>query len=678
MKSRHAGTEGRFRAGRSRLYGPAALALAVVFVAAFTAVLFTGAVSRADGPPDLGTAFHLPFKLEQGRPAPARSSSGPRQAVTTPTPSTPITPTPPTPPTPAGTPTATVIPTLDPPALESNNAPAAPTNVNAFAVADSVIEVEWDQPAGDVDGFELQVSEDGGASWRPQASKARLTDPAGRLYNWYQQYGLQPYQTRHYRVRAGNGDNWSDWSAAVSATTFTTDTPRVSVATIDKHSLKISWRAPTAAVAITGWVLQVSAKAPEPETVTALLPLGYPGGFLVRPPRDEGYWQRDEARWTTLEDDLPAAARAYTHGGLASGDTRYYRVRAVTEPDTAPWSGRGAHGTTLGDPVPPPAPVVAPKLTVESKYHDRGPEYPMMHAFPRYEVWIEVDWTKPDSGQYQLEWSPNGKDDWTGYRVVYGIDSGFSGRGNHDIGFAETRYYRIRSEKHWGPEAWSNVVKVSTRKAPPPQLAYLNQQSNSHNQIEMSWQPPHSDRGSAISGYEIQASTKGYYKKANWSTVATPGAASRTYTHSGLEPDTEYCYRTRARNSLGWGRWQWGPKQCFRTEKLSPGAPTTITVQEKDDATGIELSWDEPDTRGLTLSAYHVGISSNAEHWYVFRDGVPATQQTATYSYQFIRKYPHFAGAGSDIRAYFRVRAKATNGELGDWSEASDILIPPG
>ena len=862
MKVKQAATERFPRNRRFRAYAPAALALGVVFVAAFTAVLFTGAVSRADGPPDLGTAFHLPFKLEQGRPAPARSSSGPRQAVTTPTPSTPLTP---TPPTPDGTPTATEIPTLDPPTLESNHPPAAPTNLNAYAIAFSIIEVEWDQPDGDVDGFELQISEDGGNSWRLLAGKSRLSDPAGRLYTWYQQYGLSGNQTRHYRVRAGSGDNWSDWSASDSATTHTTSSPDLSIEALGETSLNVSWDRPFAYATITGWELQVTEDAPAKETISITIPIGSQGGYWVRSPRTPS-----GQNWTTLAT-LEAADRTYTHTGLEPGDTRYYRVRATTDVGTASWSRGNIHAITHRGDIPPAprlngrangaseivltwnrvdsptfpvsmyelqdshdgqhwydfdltwgdnsrvniyieepgttrhyriraesdgvlgpwsratsvttenggageptglkaveagttwveltwqAPkkkgsgitgyqvqqtvendihdwvnvgsinaktctsdstctfrvtglkpssyhqyrvaardggglgpwgsdhihaktkgvsLAAPTLTVEAGYVDYGPDYPV--DLRRYAVWAELNWNASREYDYILEWSPNGRDNWQGTSPYTHMGPGFLEK--HDLDFGETRFYRIRAYKDRDePGDWSNVVKVTMRMVPPSHLPDMTVESKSTNHIELSWQPPESDGGRPVTGYEIQTEEGEQYTwDGDWPTLATLGANARTYTHSGLEPDNEHCYRIRAKNSVGWGNWTIGREMCFRTKKLSPGAPTTITVQEKDDATGIELSWDEPDTRGLTLSAYHVGISSNAEHWYVFRDGVPATQQTATYSYQFIRKYPHFAGAGSDIRAYFRVRAKATNGELGDWSEASDILIPPG
>ena len=81
-----------FPAPRYRVYALAPLALAVALALGLAllgaSALSPTAISRANGPPDLGDAFTLPFKLEQGRLPPARASSGPRQ------PSNPATPAP--------------------------------------------------------------------------------------------------------------------------------------------------------------------------------------------------------------------------------------------------------------------------------------------------------------------------------------------------------------------------------------------------------------------------------------------------------------------------------------------------------------------------------------------------------------------------------------------------------
>ena len=102
-----------FPAPRYRVYALAPLALVVALglgLALLGASAFSSAaVSRASGPPTLGEDFSLPFRLEQGRPPPARASSGPRQNSG-----------------PAGTPAGTPVPQTTPQATPPATPPATP------------------------------------------------------------------------------------------------------------------------------------------------------------------------------------------------------------------------------------------------------------------------------------------------------------------------------------------------------------------------------------------------------------------------------------------------------------------------------------------------------------------------------------------------------------------------
>ena len=70
MSSKEAETERQSPPKWSRAYAPAALvsaaALAMFLAIVLVAALFTAAISRADGPPDLGSAFHPAFQAGAG------------------------------------------------------------------------------------------------------------------------------------------------------------------------------------------------------------------------------------------------------------------------------------------------------------------------------------------------------------------------------------------------------------------------------------------------------------------------------------------------------------------------------------------------------------------------------------------------------------------------------------
>ena len=541
MSSRDAETERQSPSRWSRTYAPAALA-AVLAVLLATA-LFTAAVSRADGPPNLGGAFTLPFKLEQGRPPPARASSVPRQpdSLTTPTPQ------------------PTDIPTL-----ESNVAPSAPTGLNAYPIAHSTIEIEWDAPgeAEEVDGFQLQVSPDGSdGSWRLLAGKARLTDPAGRLYTWYQHHALPGNQARHYRVQAGNGGAWSEWSASVSATTHSTSPPGLSVEVLGKNSLKITWEKPRASATITGWTLEVREDAPPKEVVSFPLPLGSPGGYLVRNPRPQ-----DDGKWKTVSATLAAEDRSYTHSGLEPGDTRYYRIRANTA-GTTPWSGV-AHGATHLGGIPR-----APVLTVKSNGQKE----------------FVLSWTRPADGgfeitSYESQYSWDGQDWRDPYPtpvISRGADETIRTLYVDEPG--TTRYYRVRARSASGHGPWSNAAGATTDNggAGMPKRANVTAGTT---WVEFTWTEPQAGE-SPITGYQVQRAEDVTPKYWLWKDVGATDATTLTFRDTGLKPGTGYSYRVAARDRDGLGPWSFdlSASKRFQAEtKLPPADAPKLTAQGRD------------------------------------------------------------------------------------------------
>ena len=868
MRSRNAETERQPMSRWSRAYAPAAMFSVValaMFLAFFLATaFFTTATSRADGPPDLGEAFTLPFKLEQGRPAPARASSVPRQGT----------------PAPAATPGATPGPTPEP------VAPSTPPNFKAYPISYSTIEIEWGKPEGAVDGFEVQVSADGGNTWRLVAGKARLTDPAGRLYTWYQHSGVPGNQTRHYQVRAGNGDEWSDWSSAVSATTYSTSAPNLTVEARGRYSLEITWEMPSAAATITGWTLEVTEDAPVPGTVSFTLPIGGPSGaYRVRqPPYDS------KQSWTQLAT-LPAEDRSYTHSGLEPGDTRYYRIRANTDVGTPSWSRGADHATThrgglpaapvltawangqseivlswtkpadggftinsydyqespdgqhwiidrhtvrsvskgsndtvttytvrsisshaddtfqtfrveggpgttryyrvrartvsgpgpwsnpasattenggSGKPsglkgtvgttwaeltwnTPPegeplitgyqvqrvredgsgfhipwknvgttgaatltfrdtglkpdatyvyriaaryrtglgpwssegaapehfradtkPLPPAAPTLTAQAKTRDGGPA----ENLSPFQQFIDVAWTKPSTVynlpyriDYYLDRSANGRDGWED-RMYFGTENEYR---DYEVNPGETWYYRVRAEvARAEPGPWSTVASATVRAALPSSLPHMTAAAAEEDRIEVRWKPPKYDGGSPVTGYEIQVSTEGYRDLSKYKTVSTPSASARSYSHTGLEPDTEYCYRYRAKNSEGWSEWQEGNfhHQCFHTGPVLPATPS-MTVAASG-TTGVQVSWTQASKPGVTVTDFSVGISHDGVAWVGV--GTPgADDRSLTISYADIRI--SFPTIEELAKVYIRVRARSENGGS-DWSQARSIAIP--
>ena len=103
--------------------------------------------------------------------------------------------------------------TTDSATRQRGEPPAAPGNVSAGASGQSRIEVSWSAPKGEVTGYEVEWSADGGGSWT-------AADPAhSGTATGYSDTGLDAGTTRHYRVRAVNDAGSGEWSGPASATT---------------------------------------------------------------------------------------------------------------------------------------------------------------------------------------------------------------------------------------------------------------------------------------------------------------------------------------------------------------------------------------------------------------------------------------------------------------------------
>ena len=104
-------------------------------------------------------------------------------------------------------------------AVVSQTTPAGPPSspfLRAEPDGDRSIVLTWDEPSNngaDLTSYEVQVSADGGTTWR------RLVSP-NRSLRTHTHRGLSAGTTRHYQVRASNRVGKSEYSNVASATTL--------------------------------------------------------------------------------------------------------------------------------------------------------------------------------------------------------------------------------------------------------------------------------------------------------------------------------------------------------------------------------------------------------------------------------------------------------------------------
>jgi len=109
-------------------------------------------------------------------------------------------------PTPTNTPTPIPTPINTPVSLQ------APSNLATGSATKSTIKLNWQDNAGDEQGFYIQRSTDGGASWTQVGT-------AGANVTSYADQNLSRKTTYWYRVQAYNAAGLSDFSNTASAKT---------------------------------------------------------------------------------------------------------------------------------------------------------------------------------------------------------------------------------------------------------------------------------------------------------------------------------------------------------------------------------------------------------------------------------------------------------------------------
>jgi hypothetical protein len=165
---------------------------------------------------------------------------------------------------------------------------------------------------------------------------------------------------------------------------------------------------------------------------------------------------------------------------------------------------------------------------------------------------INLSWTAPSDlllTGYKIERSSNGGSSWstlvgnTGSTATIYSDSGLAP--------STTYMYRVSSIDSVGTSSPSNTASATTNTIttvpqPPTGLAAS---AVSTSQINLKWNAPSNNGGSAITGYKTERLTNG---GSTWSIlVSNTGSTSTTYSDTGLASSTTYTYRVSAINGIG-------------------------------------------------------------------------------------------------------------------------------
>jgi hypothetical protein len=146
---------------------------------------------------------------------------------------------------------------------------------------------------------------------------------------------------------------------------------------------------------------------------------------------------------------------------------------------------------------------------------------------------------------------------------------------------------------------------------PPAAPSNLDASASSTSQIDLTWQ----DEATDEAGYEVEQSTSG--SSGPFSSLADLSANATSYTHTGLTPNSEYCYRVRSTNIAGASNWT--SVACATT----PSGTLAVTPSE----TSFSLQEGASNQTSVTVTASPstsgpVSLSADAA-WL----SVPATAQ---------------------------------------------------
>ena len=265
--------------------------------------------------------------------------------------------------------------------------------------------------------------------------------------------------------------------------------------------------------------------------------------------------------WSDLVADTGNDATSYTHQRLSSGDTRHYRVSAINQAGTSEASDV-AHATTATPPTCTlnTGDIWCGVLTVAALGESEGfavrtgdlSDKTFSVGGRNYTIdQVSVtNSTAPNPGTLHFNLGLNTNltaADRT--RLELHVD------GNSDT-FAFSAATAAAHVNEWTGTSldWSSAtfVTLRLRLAPeaPGKPTNLMAEADGGTRIDLSWDAPADDGGSAITGYRIEVSDDG--SSGSWSDlVADTGNDGTSYTHTGLsEGDTRH-YRVSAINGEG-------------------------------------------------------------------------------------------------------------------------------
>ena len=578
-------------------------------------------------------------------------------------------------------------------AIARDALPGAPNAPMAFASLGDEMVVFWTAPshggARSIEGYRVEVSEDGGDTWSVVAENEPST--------LFRHSGLLAETTYDYRVTAVNSIGAGEPSAAGSGTTgrgLPPWKPTGLSAAVEDSTITLSWVPPVrnGGAPMTSYRIEVSTNDGETWTevasstsgtayahtgrtdgvrytyrvatitsfgqsswsdtvdaTTRVLRPGAPGNVTVftygtfidvnwHPPASDGGGRisgyqvevsTDAETWTELTSSI--SAEAYLHQGATIGTTYYYRVTARNSAGLGPTSDTAS---------------VTARVTVT-------PDEPLNLAASVHGITITLSWDPPSGDgndpaplTYLVETSAD-EETWETLEESTTTLSYVHG----GLDLATTYHYRVTARNTLGlgdpsrAEEGTTWAALSAPDAPGNVTGIADGTT-----INLSWDAPDSDGGVTISGYRVETSTDGE----TW-TDAASSATGTTYAHTGLTLETTYRYRVSARNSEGLSTPSDATSVTALETVVAPGVPQNV-VAASGGRHSIVLSWDLPASDGgASVTGYKIEHSRR-----LLNDWIDVVANTGSRDTTYVEE-----GLDAGIRYYYRISAINAAGSVG-------------
>ena len=373
----------------------------------------------------------------------------------------------------------------------------APTLSEPTARSNSIT-VTWTLPTASeaITGYELQWRSSTDTDWT-------VEPPIASTQTSYTIAGVQPQNSYEVRVRARFATTAGAWSESITVSTAALPAPTLSEPTAGSNSITVTWTAPTASEAITGYELN---------------------------------WRSNtDADWT-VEPAIAGTQTSYTITGLQPQNSYEVRVRPLFATTAGAWSESITVSTTA---------LPAPTLSEPTARSNS----------------ITVTWTLPTASEaitgYELNWRSSTDADWTVEPPIAGTQTSYT-----ITGLQPQNSYEVRVRPLFATTAgaWSESITVSTT---APARPTLSQTAASGTSITVTWVAPATNE--SITGYELNWRVLTYYPDltrlrasnsgTNWTRVAGIASTASRYTITGLQPRSIYEVRVRAKFGGGAGPW---------------------------------------------------------------------------------------------------------------------------